>query len=125
MNILIRNGHVIDPANQRDEITDIYIVDGLIAALGKTPKNFHADTTLDASNLFVIPGLVDLAAHLRLNVADQLIHSRWRKTIAWCACLCRIPPSQKHADRATHSPATKRRPAWQIGSATRADFAWF
>ena len=65
MNILIRNGHVIDPANQRDEITDIYIVDGLIAALGKTPKNFHADTTLDATHLFVIPGLVDLAAHLR------------------------------------------------------------
>ena len=65
MNIQIRNGRVIDPANQRDETCDVFIIDGHIAALGSAPKNFRAEKILDASNLWVIPGLVDLAAHLR------------------------------------------------------------
>ncbi|HEX5635829.1 MAG TPA: dihydroorotase, partial [Gammaproteobacteria bacterium] len=65
MNIVIRNGRVIDPANQLDEIADIYIGDHHIVAIGAAPKNFHADKIIDATNLWVIPGLVDLAAHLR------------------------------------------------------------
>jgi len=65
MNILIHNGRVIDPANQRDEMADIYIIDNTIAAIGDAPKKFRADQTIEASNLWVIPGLVDLAAHLR------------------------------------------------------------
>lgn len=65
MNILIRNGRVIDPANQLDAITDMYVMNEQIAALGEAPKNFRADQTIDASNLWVLPGLVDLAAHLR------------------------------------------------------------
>lgn len=65
MNIIIHNGRVIDPANQRDEIADIYIIDNTIAAIGDAPKKFRADQTIEASNLCVIPGLVDLAAHLR------------------------------------------------------------
>lgn len=65
MNILIQNGRVMDPANQRDEITDLYIVNNKIAAIGQMPQDFRAGKTIDANNLWVLPGLVDLAAHLR------------------------------------------------------------
>ncbi len=35
MNIFIKNGHIIDPANKVDEKLDILVSDGKIAKLGK------------------------------------------------------------------------------------------
>ena len=40
MNVLIKNGHIIDPANNIDDKNDIYIADGSIAAVGKKPGGF-------------------------------------------------------------------------------------
>lgn len=65
MNIQIKNGHLIDPANQIDSQTDLYIKDGKVAALGNAPADFKAEQTIDAKNKIVCPGLVDLAARLR------------------------------------------------------------
>lgn len=65
MKIHIQNGRVIDPMNTRDEITDVFVVAGKIAALGEAPPDFHANRTLDASGLVVCPGLVDLSVRLR------------------------------------------------------------
>jgi dihydroorotase len=65
MNIHIQHGRVIDPANQRDDITDVFVSNGNILALGKAPKNFKADQVIDAKGLWILPGLVDLAARLR------------------------------------------------------------
>ena len=48
MKLHIKNGRVIDPANQVDQVQDLYIVDGKIAALGSAPAGFSADQTLDA-----------------------------------------------------------------------------
>src|SRR3989338_8001631 len=63
MNILIRNGRVIDPANKRDEIVDILIKEGKIA---KVDKNIKAEAQIiDATNKIVMPGLVDMHVHLR------------------------------------------------------------
>ncbi len=64
-NIHIHGGHLIDPANGIDAVTDLYLADGRIAAVGKAPDGFTADITLDAGGLHVIPGLVDLCARLR------------------------------------------------------------
>ncbi len=64
-NILwITGGRVIDPANQRDAIGDIYAVDGtLVDSLTDAQK---ADATkVDASGLVVAPGLVDIHVHFR------------------------------------------------------------
>lgn len=61
----IKNGRVIDPANSVDQITDLFIADGRIVALGKAPEGFQADRVIDASRLIVTPGLIDLAARLR------------------------------------------------------------
>ena len=65
MNIEIKHGRVIDPANGVDALQDVYIVDGRIAALGQPPAGFHAEQVIDANGLVVAPGLVDLSARLR------------------------------------------------------------
>jgi dihydroorotase len=65
MNLHIKNGRVIDPANGVDAVQDLYIVDGRIASLGAAPEGFAAGRTIDATGLVVAPGLVDLAARLR------------------------------------------------------------
>jgi dihydroorotase len=61
----IKSGRLIDPKNRIDAKQDVFIVDGKIAALGKAPAGFRADRTIDAVNLVVCPGLIDLSARLR------------------------------------------------------------
>lgn len=65
MNIEIRNGRVIDPANNVDSVTSLFISGGKVAALGQPPAGFAAEQIIDASNRLVLPGLVDLQARLR------------------------------------------------------------
>lgn len=65
MKIQISKGRVIDPANQVDQIQDVFIADGKIVALGQAPDGFVADRSIDASGLVVCPGIIDLAARLR------------------------------------------------------------
>ena len=65
MKLHIKNGRLIDPANGIDRVTDLFIVDGKIAALGTPPEGFVADSSLEAGGLVVAPGLVDLSARLR------------------------------------------------------------
>ncbi|MCF7981987.1 MAG: dihydroorotase [Pseudomonadales bacterium] len=64
MSLLIKGGHLIDPANQLDTISDIYIADGKVVAIGDSAQSFSADSQLDASGLIVCPGFVDLFACL-------------------------------------------------------------
>ncbi len=66
MNILIKNGKVIDPRNNVDEKLDVLVTDGRIAGLGK-PGSVSADGAqfVDASDKLVVPGLIDMHVHLR------------------------------------------------------------
>ncbi|WP_418319230.1 dihydroorotase [Piscinibacter sakaiensis] len=65
MNLLIRNGRVIDPASGRDEFADLLIAAGRIVGIGNDLDASRAERTIDATGLVVAPGLVDLAARLR------------------------------------------------------------
>lgn len=65
MKIHIKNGRVIDPKNNIDDKLDVFIAAGKIVALGKFPEGFVANQTIDADNLIICPGLVDLSARLR------------------------------------------------------------
>lgn len=67
----IRGGRVIDPANDIDTATDLYIAKGRIAGLGSAPDGFTADMTLDAAGCVVCPGLVDLSARMREPGLEQ------------------------------------------------------
>lgn len=62
--LLIRGGHVIDPANGVDTETDVLIRDGKIAAVAGKIKD-GADETIDARGLVVAPGFIDIHVHLR------------------------------------------------------------
>ena len=65
MKIHIKNGRLIDPKNGIDAKQDLFIAAGKIVGVGKAPEGFVANQTIDASNLVVCPGLVDLSARLR------------------------------------------------------------
>lgn len=62
--ILIKNGRVVDPANQRDEVCDVLICDGKIKKVGKDIASEQAEV-IDATGKVVMPGLIDLHVHLR------------------------------------------------------------
>jgi dihydroorotase len=63
--LLIKNGRILDPANKRDEIADLLIVDGLIAPQSAIRNPQSAIETIDATGLIVAPGLIDLHVHFR------------------------------------------------------------
>ena len=62
---IIRNGRVIDPANRRDKLADLVIVDGRIAEKSAIRDPQSAIEEIDASRLIVAPGLIDMHVHLR------------------------------------------------------------
>lgn len=63
--LIIQNGRVIDPANQLDQVTNIFIDNGKIIAVANQCDGFQADQTIEATGLCVIPGIIDLSARLR------------------------------------------------------------
>ncbi|HJX24588.1 MAG TPA: dihydroorotase [Chthoniobacterales bacterium] len=62
---VIRNGRVIDPANKRDEVVDLAIVDGKISGKAESGKRKAEIEEIDAKGLIVAPGLIDMHVHLR------------------------------------------------------------
>ncbi len=71
MNLLIKNGHLLDPATNRDEVSDLYVINGKVAGIGslseESKKNFETGEwkEIDATGKYVMPGFVDLHVHLR------------------------------------------------------------
>ncbi len=62
--LLIKNGHVIDPKNQIDSILDVAIANGKIAKVDKNISTTQAKKVMDATGLFVTPGLIDIHTHV-------------------------------------------------------------
>lgn len=62
--LIIRGGRVIDPASGRDEIADVLLADGLVAAVGPNLDAGGA-AQFDASGMIVAPGFIDMHVHLR------------------------------------------------------------
>jgi dihydroorotase len=65
MKLLIKNGRVIDPASNFDQVCDLALAAGRVLSVGKAPAGFTPNKVIDASGCIVAPGLVDLAARLR------------------------------------------------------------
>lgn len=64
MKILIKNGRIIDPVSNIDQVKDLLIENGKIICIGENITD-KADTTIDARDWWVVPGLIDLHVHLR------------------------------------------------------------
>jgi dihydroorotase len=65
MNLLIKNGRVIDPSQGIDDTLDVLVEKGLVIEVGKGLKAPAGAETIDAAGKYVVPGLVDMHVHLR------------------------------------------------------------
>lgn len=75
MDLLIKNGRVIDPANHIDDKLDILVRDSKIERLAPNIRDKEA-IIIDASNKVVVPGLVDIHVHFR-----EPCRHRYKETI--------------------------------------------
>jgi dihydroorotase len=62
--IVIKGGHVIDPANNIDEVMDVAVKDGKIALVEKNIDSANAVQVVDAKGYYVTPGLIDIHVHV-------------------------------------------------------------
>jgi len=62
--LLLKGGHVIDPANHIDEVRDVAVLQGKIAAVEKNIPADQAGKVVDVSHLYVTPGLIDIHYHI-------------------------------------------------------------
>ncbi len=65
MGLLIQGGRVIDPATGVDREADVLLAEGRIAAIDASISPGGRHRVIDARNLLVAPGLVDMHVHLR------------------------------------------------------------
>jgi len=65
MRVQINGARIIDPASGMDQVSDIYIEQGKIIAIGEKPSGYASERTIDAQGLIAAPGLVDINASLR------------------------------------------------------------
>lgn len=64
MTVLLKNGKLIDYATMTDDYFDILIEDDKIKEISKN-INKKADKVIDCTDLFIIPGMIDMHCHLR------------------------------------------------------------
>lgn len=64
MSILLKNGTVIDYKNNIFELYDILIEDTTIKKIAKNIEE-KADTIIDCTGLYIMPGMIDMHCHLR------------------------------------------------------------
>lgn len=65
MKLRIQNGRLIDPSQDIDAVTDLFVDNQKIVAIGEAPEGFEDAEVVDASGQWILPGLVDLAVSLR------------------------------------------------------------
>jgi len=61
--LVLKGGHVIDPANNVDEVRDLAVTNGRVAALEKNIAAERARRIIDVTGLYVTPGLLDIHYH--------------------------------------------------------------
>ncbi len=94
MKIHIKGGRLVDPKSGVDVKRDVYIAAGKIVGLGEAPTGFSPNRVIEAGNLVVCPGLVDLAARLREPGFEYLatLESEMKAAIAGGVTSLACPP---------------------------------
>ncbi len=120
MGLVIKGGHLIDPANNIDGDKDLYIDNkGFVVAIGKPPAGFKATKTIDAKGKIVCPGLVDLRARTREPGMEYKATIESEVTAAVSAgitTLCSPPDTSPVIDTPAMAQMIQHR-AWRFGLA--------
>lgn len=69
--LVIRNGHVIDPANNRNGKMDVAVAKGKIVRVANRIDAASDCRIVEAAGLYVTPGLVDIHAHVYANTGIE------------------------------------------------------
>ena len=99
--VLLRGGRVIDPARGVDQVADVLIQDGKIAATGTGLGTPDGAEVRVVSGLVVVPGLVDVHVHLREpgNEDEETVASGARAAVAGgFTAVCAMPNTDPVTD---------------------------
>lgn len=69
--LLIKNGHVIDPKNNINEQRDVAVAAGKIAEVARNIDPATATLVVDANGLYVTPGLIDIHVHVYAGTGSR------------------------------------------------------
>lgn len=72
LDFVIKNGHVVDPTQDIDQIMDIAVRDNRVVAL---PTDYECDREIDATGCYVFPGLIDFHCHIYGNGSNCGVHA--------------------------------------------------
>jgi len=61
--LLLKGGHLIDPKNQINQKMDLAILDGKVARISENIPASSAKKVVDATDLYVVPGVLDIHSH--------------------------------------------------------------
>ncbi len=99
--ILIKGGRVIDPASDRDEISDLLIENGYVVETG---TSLEGNETVDAAGCVVAPGFVDLHTHVRepgREDEETIATASAAAAAGGYTAVCAMPNTDPVADNAT------------------------
>ena len=102
MELIIKNGRVISPADGLNGRADIHIKDGRIEQIG---DNIQAEgaMVIDAEGLAVFPGLVDMHAHFRepgFEYKEDILSGSRAAAAGGYTSVCCMPNTKPAADSA-------------------------
>ncbi len=99
MKLEIKNGRVIDPASGIDAVQSLFCAAGRVVALGVAPEGWVANRVIDATDLVVAPGLVDLSARVSSagTKAGSVLESEVRAAAAGGVTGIVCPPDSEPA----------------------------
>ncbi len=84
--LLLKSGHVIDPANGVDAVRDVAIRGDRIAAVAEDLSPSDAKKTIDVKGLYVTPGLIDIHIHAFTHSAPGTVYDDDTTVIPDHAC---------------------------------------
>lgn len=82
IDLLIKNGHLIDPRNEIDGPMDVAIKDGKILEIAGDISADRAGTVVDATGLYVTPGLIDIHVHNFHGTEPNAMYSNGWNSVA-------------------------------------------
>ena len=101
MNLLIKNGRVIDPGQKLDQTCDLLVENGKIKEIGKNLAAPAGVQSIDASGCYVTPGLIDMHVHLRdpgLEYKEDIVSGTKAAVAGGFTSVCCMPNTKPTID---------------------------